>query len=93
MTKPYLCAEVIDVLSALLWRSDNSEEKSRNHGGGLGRHRRHAGLLGQQYVGFDPGGSEDSLREGSEIAVTQSALVLEEVIGQFIYGKAQEGAN
>ena len=52
-----------------------------------------AGLLGEQYVGLDPGGSEDSLREGSEIAVTQSALVLEEVIGQFIYGKAQEGAN
>ena len=52
-----------------------------------------AGLLGEQYVGLDPGGSEDVLKEGSEIAVTQSALVLEEVIGQFIYGKAQEGAN
>lgn len=52
-----------------------------------------AGLLGEQYVGLDPGGSEDVLKEGSEIAVTQSALVLEEVIGQFIYGKAQEGAE
>jgi len=52
-----------------------------------------AGLLGEQYVGLDPGGSEDVLKAGSEIAVTQSALVLEEVIGQFIYGKAQEGAN
>jgi len=52
-----------------------------------------AGLLGEQYVGLDPGGSEDLLKESSEIAVTQSALVLEEVIGQFIYGKAQEGAN
>lgn len=52
-----------------------------------------AGLLGEQYVGLDPGGSEDVLKEGGEIAVTQSALVLEEVIGQFIYGKAQEGAN
>jgi len=52
-----------------------------------------AGLLGEQYVGLDPGGSEDVLKEGSEIAVTQSALVLEEVIGQFIFGKAQEGAN
>ena len=52
-----------------------------------------AGLLGEQYIGLDPGGSEDLLKEGSEIAVTQSALVLEEVIGQFIYGKAQEGAN
>ncbi len=52
-----------------------------------------AGLLGEQYVGLDPGGSEDNLKEGSEIPITQSALVLEEVIGQFIYGKAQEGAN
>ncbi len=52
-----------------------------------------AGLLGEQYVGLDPGGSEESLKEGSEIAVTQSALVLEDVIGQFIYGKAQEGAK
>lgn len=52
-----------------------------------------AGLLGEQYVGLDPGGSEGVLKGGSEIAVTQSALVLEEVIGQFIYGKAQEGAK
>ncbi len=52
-----------------------------------------AGLLGEQYIGLDPGGSEMSLQDGSEIEVTQSALVLEEVIGQFIYGKAQEGAE
>ena len=52
-----------------------------------------AGLLGEQYVGLDPGGSESVLKEGSEIAVTQSALVLEDVIGQFIYGKASEGVK
>lgn len=52
-----------------------------------------AGLLGEQYVGLDPGGSEEFLKDGSEIAVTQSALVLEDVIGQFIFGKAQEGAK
>ncbi|MCB1818966.1 MAG: outer membrane lipid asymmetry maintenance protein MlaD, partial [Gammaproteobacteria bacterium] len=52
-----------------------------------------AGLLGEQYVGLDPGGSDRVLKDGGEIAVTQSALVLEEVIGQFIYGKAQEGAK
>jgi phospholipid/cholesterol/gamma-HCH transport system substrate-binding protein len=52
-----------------------------------------AGLLGEQYVGLDPGGSDAVLTDGSEIAITQSALVLEEVIGQFIYGKAQEGAQ
>jgi len=50
-----------------------------------------AGLLGEQYIGLDPGGSEDMLADGSEIGVTQSALVLEEVVGQFIFGKGQEG--
>ena len=50
-----------------------------------------AGLLGEQYVGLDPGGSDTFLTEGSEIEITQSALVLEEVIGQFIFSKAQEG--
>lgn len=52
-----------------------------------------AGLLGEQYIGLDPGGSEDSLKEGSEITVTQSALVLEDVIGQFIFSKGQEGSK
>lgn len=50
-----------------------------------------AGLLGEQYLGLDPGGSEKMLKAGMEIKLTQSALVLEDVIGQFIYGKAQEG--
>ncbi|HHH13258.1 MAG TPA: outer membrane lipid asymmetry maintenance protein MlaD [Thiolapillus brandeum] len=49
-----------------------------------------AGLLGEQYVGLDPGGSDTFLEEGSEIEITQSAMVLEEVIGQFIFGKAKE---
>jgi phospholipid/cholesterol/gamma-HCH transport system substrate-binding protein len=52
-----------------------------------------AGLLGEQYIGLDPGGSLENLRDGSEIPMTQSALVLEEVIGQFIFSKAQEGGN
>ena len=50
-----------------------------------------AGLLGEQYIGLEPGGSLRSLTEGDEIRLTQSALVLEDVIGQFIFGKAQEG--
>ncbi len=49
-----------------------------------------AGLLGEQYVGLDPGGDEEFLAEGGEIDITQSALVLEQVIGQFLYSKAQE---
>jgi phospholipid/cholesterol/gamma-HCH transport system substrate-binding protein len=50
-----------------------------------------AGLLGEQYIGLEPGGSEHNLKQGSEIVLTQSALVLEELIGQFLFGKAQEG--
>jgi len=50
-----------------------------------------AGLLGEQYIGLDPGGSGDFLEPGSEISVTQSALVLEEVIGQFIFGGSKGG--
>jgi len=49
-----------------------------------------AGLLGEQYVGLDPGGDEEILVAGGEIDITQSALVLEQVIGQFLYSKAQE---
>ena len=52
-----------------------------------------AGLLGEQYIGLDPGGSEEVLRDGGEIEITQSALVLEEVVGQFIFSKAQEGGK
>jgi phospholipid/cholesterol/gamma-HCH transport system substrate-binding protein len=49
-----------------------------------------SGLLGEQYVGLDPGGSEEVLQQGSEIMLTQSALVLEEIIGQFLFSKAEE---
>jgi phospholipid/cholesterol/gamma-HCH transport system substrate-binding protein len=51
-----------------------------------------AGLLGEQYVGVSPGGSEQVLKEGSMIKFTQSALVLENIIGQFLVNKAQESA-
>ncbi|HED34029.1 MAG TPA: outer membrane lipid asymmetry maintenance protein MlaD [Gammaproteobacteria bacterium] len=49
-----------------------------------------AGLLGEQYVGLEPGGSEEYLADKGEIELTQSALVLEQVIGQFLFSKAQE---
>ena len=42
-----------------------------------------AGLLGSQYVGLEPGAEDDYLKEGDEIEFTQSALVLEKLIGQF----------
>ncbi|MES9832333.1 MAG: outer membrane lipid asymmetry maintenance protein MlaD [Candidatus Thiodiazotropha sp. LLP2] len=51
-----------------------------------------SGLLGEQYIGLDPGGSLESLEQGSELMMTQSALVLEEIIGQFLFSKAEENA-
>ncbi|MET0067531.1 MAG: outer membrane lipid asymmetry maintenance protein MlaD [Candidatus Thiodiazotropha sp.] len=51
-----------------------------------------SGLLGEQYIGLDPGGSLENLAQGSELTLTQSALVLEEIIGQFLFSKAEENA-
>ena len=44
-----------------------------------------AGLLGEQYIGLSPGGLPDFLKEGSQLEFTQSALVLERLIGQLVY--------
>lgn len=52
-----------------------------------------AGLLGEQYISLDAGGEEEYLKGGDSLTLTQSAMVLEQVIGQFIYGKAQEGKD
>ena len=46
------------------------------------------GLLGAQYVGVEPGGDEEYLKDGDEIELTQSAVVLEQMLGQFLYGQA-----
>ncbi|MDS4016253.1 MAG: outer membrane lipid asymmetry maintenance protein MlaD [Candidatus Accumulibacter sp.] len=50
-----------------------------------------AGLLGEQYIGLDPGGDEKMLAAGDAIAKTQSAVVLEKLISQFMFNKASEG--
>lgn len=47
-----------------------------------------AGLLGEQYIGLEIGGAEEVLKEGSRIKSTQSALVLENLIGQFLTNMA-----
>lgn len=52
-----------------------------------------AGLLGEQYVSLDAGGEEEYMADKDEIIITQSALVLEQVIGQFLFSKASEGGN
>ncbi|NOQ69509.1 MAG: outer membrane lipid asymmetry maintenance protein MlaD [Gammaproteobacteria bacterium] len=49
-----------------------------------------SGLLGEQFVGFEPGAEEDFLKDGDIIDLTQSALVLEQIIGQFLYGMADD---
>lgn len=49
-----------------------------------------SGLLGEQYVGFEPGGDSEMLQAGDEVKKTQSAMVLEKLISQFMFNKAAE---
>jgi phospholipid/cholesterol/gamma-HCH transport system substrate-binding protein len=49
-----------------------------------------SGLLGEQYISLEPGGAEDFLNQGDEIKITQSAIIMEQVIGQFLFSKAAE---
>lgn len=50
-----------------------------------------SGLLGEQYIGIEPGGNEKNLAAGDVITQTQSAVVLENLISQFLFNKASEG--
>lgn len=52
-----------------------------------------AGLLGEQYVGLDAGGDEKMMKAGDTFAKTQSAVVLEKLIGQFMFNKASESTG
>jgi len=52
-----------------------------------------SGLLGDQYVGIEPGAEEKNLGPGDLIKQTQSAVVLENLIGQFLFSKAAEGGS
>jgi phospholipid/cholesterol/gamma-HCH transport system substrate-binding protein len=52
-----------------------------------------SGLLGEQYIGVEAGGDSAMLKEGDTIKLTQSAVVLEKLIGQFLYNKAAEGGS
>jgi len=49
-----------------------------------------SGLLGEQYLGLEPGGDEEMLKNGDALQITQSAVVLEKLIGQFLFNKAAE---
>ena len=50
-----------------------------------------SGLLGEQYIGITAGGDSANLKSGDTLKLTQSAVVLENLIGQFLYNKAAEG--
>ncbi|MDD3481555.1 outer membrane lipid asymmetry maintenance protein MlaD [Azovibrio restrictus] len=52
-----------------------------------------SGLLGDQYVGLEPGGDERKLAAGDTIFKTQSAVVLEKLVSQFLFNKAAEGQD
>ena len=52
-----------------------------------------SGLLGEQYVGLEAGGDSAMLKDGDTVKLTQSAVVLEKLIGQFLYNKAAEGGS
>ncbi len=49
-----------------------------------------SGLVGEKYVGLEPGGDMEMLKNGDEIKLTQSSLVLEQMIGKFLFSKATE---
>ena len=52
-----------------------------------------SGLLGDVYIGLDPGGDSKMLADGGRVAKTQSGIVLEKLIGQFLFDKAATGGG
>lgn len=49
-----------------------------------------AGLLGEKYIGIEPGGAPDFLEDGSVIRLTQSSIVLEKLISQFLFSQSDK---
>ena len=52
-----------------------------------------SGILGEQYVGLEAGGDGVMLKHGDRVRLTQSAVVLENLISQFLFNKAAEGKD
>ena len=52
-----------------------------------------SGLLGEQYIGIEAGADEKNLAAGDTVTATQSAVVLENLIGQFLYNQAEDGST
>ena len=49
-----------------------------------------AGLLGEQYISLEAGGDDEFLQDGDMLSLTQPAIVLEQVVGQFLFSKAAD---
>jgi phospholipid/cholesterol/gamma-HCH transport system substrate-binding protein len=49
-----------------------------------------SGILGDRYIGLEPGGSPEMLQEGDELFITQSAIVLEQLVGKYMFGAGNE---
>lgn len=52
-----------------------------------------SGILGDRYIGLEPGGSPEMLLDGDELFITQSAIVLEQLIGKFVFGAGDSGGD
>ena len=52
-----------------------------------------SGLLGDVYIGLDPGGETQMLADGGKVTKTQSGIILEKLIGQFLFDKAATGGG
>jgi len=52
-----------------------------------------SGILGDRYIGLEPGGSPEVLMDGDELFITQSAIVLEQLIGKFMFGAGGESGD
>lgn len=52
-----------------------------------------AGLLGSKYVGIGPGGADTYLADNSQLEITQSAIVLEQLVSKFLFSQAEKGED
>lgn len=52
-----------------------------------------SGLLGERYIGLSPGGDPEPLKDGDEILLTQSAVILEQLISKYLFGAGGNGGN
>ncbi len=48
-----------------------------------------SGILGDRYIGLEPGGAPDMLQDGDELFITQSALVLEQIVGKYLFNASK----